>query len=116
MLIISHPKSDFFLYEVTWCGRIIGVNGVSFSPKSISGLKDSDSPRNDGENFQYVNGIIWVSTSTPLLGKHPETLRALLELPYQKTGGTLNNKSIPKIPLESFGWSIKEVKALNDLQ
>lgn len=35
--IISLPKSDFFLCDVTWCRRNIDASGVRFNRKNLSG-------------------------------------------------------------------------------
>lgn len=37
-LIVLLPKSDFFLSEVSWCGRVIHAQGVRLHPKNIAGL------------------------------------------------------------------------------
>ncbi len=35
-LIVSHPNSDFFLNEVSWCGRLIDKGGLRCNPNNIS--------------------------------------------------------------------------------
>ncbi len=56
-LIVCLPKSDFFLDEVSWCGRLIDKGGVCFNPNKISGLKDSGPPRTAAEICEYVHGL-----------------------------------------------------------
>lgn len=115
-LIVSLPKSDFYLSEVIWCGRIVDAKGVRFHPKNIAGLIDSDPPRTAGELCEYVHGVNWISLSIPRFAERVAPLRDLLETAYAKAGGSRKKKSIAKIPLADLGWEEAHVKAFKDLQ
>lgn len=39
-LVISLPKSDLFLTEVFWYGRLFNLDGMRFNPKNLPELKD----------------------------------------------------------------------------
>ena len=78
-LIISLPKSDFYLSEVTWCGRIIDSEGFRFHPKNIAGLSNGDPPRSAGKLCEYVHGINWVSSSILRFAERVSLLRQMLE-------------------------------------
>lgn len=64
-LVVSLPKSDFYLSEVVLCARIVDAEGVRLNPKNISGLMSCDPPQNAGELFEYVHGANWISSSIP---------------------------------------------------
>ncbi|MEM1369511.1 MAG: reverse transcriptase family protein, partial [Cyanobacteria bacterium P01_H01_bin.15] len=64
-LIISLPKSEFFLTKAQWCGRIIDEHGVRFNPKNISGIMNSNAPLTAGELCEYVHAVSWMSSSIP---------------------------------------------------
>ena len=115
-LIVSLLKSDFFLTEATWCGRIIDANGVRFNPSNLSGLKNCEFPRNAGELCEYVHGVSWISTSIPRFAQRAAPLRELLETAYEKAGGSRKKKSIAKFNLKDLGWSEEHENAFNDLQ
>ncbi len=55
--IVSLPKSDFFLNEVSCCGRLIDKGRVLFNPNNFSGLNDSEPPRTAAELCEYVHGV-----------------------------------------------------------
>lgn len=115
-LIVSLPKSDFYLSEVTWCGRIIDAQGVRFHPKNIDGLSGCEPPRSAGELCEYVHGVNWVSSSIPRFAERVSVLRDILEEAYAKAGGSRKKKSISKIPLADLGWNEKHLNAFKDLQ
>lgn len=48
-LVVSLPKSDFYLSEVIWCGHIIDAQVIRFHPKNIAGLSGCEPPRTAGE-------------------------------------------------------------------
>ena len=115
-LIVSLPKSDFFLTEATWCGRIIDADGVRFNPENLSGLRSCDFPRTAGELCEYVHGVNWVSTSIPRFAERVAPLRELLEAAYAKAGGRRKKKCAAKILLNDLGWDEKHEVAFKDLQ
>lgn len=115
-LVVSLPKSNFFLTEALWCGRIIDSNGVRFNPNNLSGLQKCDFPRNAAELCEYVHGISWISTSIPRFAERAAPLREILETAYTKAGGSRKKKSIAKFPLSDLGWDEKHRAAFLDLQ
>ena len=115
-LVVSLPKSKFFLREATWCGRIIDSRGVRFNPKNLSGLKDADLPRTSGELCEYVHGASWVSTSIPRFAERAAPLGELLQLAYKKAGGSRKKKAISKFTLSGLGWCHTHEAAFKDLQ
>ena len=115
-LIVSLPKSDFFLTEATWCGRIIDTDGVRFNPSNLSGLKDCDLPRTAGELCEYVHGASWISTGIPRFAERSAPLREILEVAYAKAGGSRKKKKISKFLLSDLGWDKKHEAAFNDIQ
>ncbi len=114
-LIVSLPKSDFFLNEVSWCGRLIDKQGVRFNPGNISGLKDAEPPRTAAELCEYVHGLSWISNSILRFAERVAPLRTLLETAYSKAGGSRKKKSIAKFPLSSLGWNSDHATAFADL-
>lgn len=115
-LVISLQKSDFFLVEVSWCGRLINKEGIRFNPNNLYGLKDSDPPRTASELCEYVHGVNWVSTSIPRSAERVFPLCELLETAYAKANGSRKKKSIAKFALSTLGWSQKHSVAFKDLQ
>ncbi len=78
--IVSLQKSNFFLDEVSWCGRLIDKGGVLLNPNNISGLKDSEPPRTAAELCEHVHGLSWISNSIPRFAERVAPLRALWRL------------------------------------
>ena len=115
-LIVSLPKSDFFLNEVPWCGRLIDKHGVRFNQSNISCLKDAEPPCTAAELCEYVHGLSWISNSIPRFAERVAPLRALLETAYSKAGESRKKKSIAKFPLSSLGWNSDHAAAFSDLQ
>lgn len=83
-LIVSLPKSDFFLIEAIGCGRILDEHGVRFHPKNLSGLTDSDPPRTAGKLCEYVYGVSWISNRIPRFAECAAPLLELLEVASAK--------------------------------
>lgn len=115
-LIVSLPKSDFYLKEVLWCGRLINKDGVKFNPKNLSGLQNCDNPRTASELCEFVHGVSWISSTIPRFAERASILRELLEVAYAKANGSRKKKSIAKFQLSDLGWNEKHVFAFNDLQ
>ena len=115
-LIVSLPKSDFFLNEVPWCSRLIDKHGVRFNPSNISGLKDAEPPCTAAELSEYVHGLSWISNSIPRFAERVAPLRTLPETAYSKAGGSRKKKSRAKFPLSSLGWNSDHAAAFSDLQ
>lgn len=115
-LVVSLPKSKFYLSEATWCGRIIDYDGVRFNSKNLSGLQNCEPPRTAAELCEYVHGVSWVSTSIPRFAERVAPLRALLEKAYAKAGGNRKKKSISKLSLEELGWDNTHSTAFIGLQ
>ena len=102
-LIVSLPKSDFFLNKFPWCDRLIDKHGVCFNASNISGLKDAEPPCTAAELCEYVHGLSWISNSIPRFAERVAPLRALPETAYSKEGGSRKKKSIAKFPPSSLG-------------
>ena len=115
-LIVSLPKSSFFLEEVTWCGRLIDASGVRFNPKNLSGLQHCDSPQSAAELSEYVHSVTWVSSSIPRFAERIAPLRELLERAYEKAGGSRKKRSIAKFSVAGLGWNELHEQAFKDLQ
>lgn len=115
-LVVSLPKSDFFLSEVTWCGRVIDPKGVRFLPKNIAGLTDCDPPQTAGEICEYVHGVNWISLSIPCFAERVAPLLQVLEAAYARSGGSRKKKSIAKLLLSDLGWNDTHQNAFNSLQ
>ncbi len=89
-LIVSFPKSDCFLNEVLWCGRLIDKHGVRFNLSNISALKDAEPPCSAAELCEYVHGLSWISNSISRFAERVDPLRAILETAYSMAGGSLS--------------------------
>jgi len=115
-LIVSLPKSDFYLQEVLWCGRLINKEGIKFNPKNLSGLQNCDHPRTAAELCEFVHGVSWISSTIPRFAERASILRDLLEVAYAKANGSRKKKSIAKFQLSDLGWNDTHLSAFIDLQ
>ena len=57
---LSPQKSEAFLCEVKWCGRIINKNGVNHDPERIKALQNIPYPINAAELQQFVCATNWM--------------------------------------------------------
>lgn len=115
-MVVSLPKSDFYLTETHCCGRIIDENGIRYNPKNLFCLMDSKPPNNESELCEYVHDVSWLLSSIPRFAESVAPLRQLLEKAYAKAGGNRKNRAVAKISLASLGWQNNHLNAFQDLQ
>lgn len=79
LFVVSLPKSELYLSELTWCGSIVDAQGFCFHLKNIDRLMNCDYPVTTGELCEYVRGLNWSYLSIRRFDEHIAPLRQLLE-------------------------------------
>ena len=100
-LKVSVKKTECFLKEANFCGRIVSENGIKFDPKSRGQLLDMKLPTTGGDLLQFVHATSWMRLSIPEYAEKlsPLTLalRKLSSAVGSNTRRALKNKSLSKV-------------------
>ena len=76
---LNPRKSDVFSRSITWCGRRIDKNEISYEEDFIGGLLDLLTPSNEAELQKLFGAVNWMRTLTPELAKETFLLKEWLK-------------------------------------
>ncbi|GMF28513.1 unnamed protein product [Phytophthora fragariaefolia] len=108
---LNPAKCQFFVKEVTWCGKVISADGVTHSPERVQGLVDLASPTTAADLQQFVCAINWMRASIPEFACVTAPLYDILEKAMQVSGARTKRK-LGKVSLASVGWGEQEEECL----
>ena len=77
-IYLSPGKSQLCSDSLTWCGRIISKEEISFDDTYIQRLVDISSPRTAQELQQFCCGVNWLRLSLPDIAEHMDPLQECL--------------------------------------
>ena len=112
---LNAKKCTLFTREVTWCGRKISAEGVTYDPRRLEGLKIMHSPTNGAELQQFITSINWMRQSIPNYNVLTAPFYNVLEEVYASSGRR-TRKAAEKIKLSSTGWNEKHVECFQNVQ
>jgi hypothetical protein len=75
---LNPKKTDVCLREITWCGRRISEQGVTFDPAMIDGLTNLEEPTNAGQLQKFLCGANWIIPCLPHYAREVSLLHELL--------------------------------------
>jgi hypothetical protein len=101
-LKLSALKTDAYLKEAHFCGRLISEDGVRFDPRRFDALKKMNTPTMAGELCQFLFAANWVRTSVPEYARIVAPLNALKESIYA-TAGKRTKRRVEKYPSPASG-------------
>ncbi|KAH9180909.1 hypothetical protein AeNC1_017115, partial [Aphanomyces euteiches] len=111
-----HPdKCEFFLPEVTWCGRVISSAGISHDPQRIQGLLDLPPPTTAGDLQQFLGAVGWMRGNIPRFAELTEPLRSLLEEACT-LAGSRKKRQLQAVSLSVAGWGAMHAAAYEDVK
>jgi transposase InsO family protein len=110
---LSARKCDLYLKKVTWCGRTISSEGISFDPEYIQGIQDLNLPQTVGDLQQYVCSLNWIRSCIPHYNQEIEPLAECLREIIVKVG-TNKKKVLVNRKLSHFQeWNEDMVNCFN---
>jgi hypothetical protein len=102
-IYLSPEKSQLCSESVTWWGRIISKEGISFDDTYIQGLVDMAIPRTAQELQQFCCGLNRLRLSLPDIAEHMDPLQE-----YLNTFGSSKSRFLRNVKL---GWNENLEKA-----
>ena len=102
-LLLSPQKSDLFLKEVRYCGRIISSTGVRMDPRNHEALQRMAEPTNGGQLQQFVCALNWMRGAIPNFAEIVAPLNVSLEQAYDIAGGR-TKKKVSSVLLRRVDW------------
>ena len=102
-LKIGAEKTNMFLHEAKFCGRIISGEGIRFDPRNLETLKSMQQPSFADELSQFVHAVNWMRMSIPKFAEVVAPLRDVLRTSAQKAGKS-TKKALAKVALEPL-WT-----------
>jgi Reverse transcriptase (RNA-dependent DNA polymerase) len=78
-LKLSPKKSEVFLTQVKWCGRIIDADGIRHDPERIEALCNIPEPATAAELQQFICASNWMRESLPDYARLVDPLQQLLD-------------------------------------
>jgi RNase H-like domain found in reverse transcriptase/Reverse transcriptase (RNA-dependent DNA polymerase)/Integrase zinc binding domain/Integrase core domain/Aspartyl protease len=103
-LKISPLKTECFLREATFCGRLISADGVKYDPKGLQTLKDMQTPETGADLYQFISAMNWMRTSIPNFALLMAPLARLMESVHHSAGNKRTKASVKKTSLTSM-WT-----------
>jgi Reverse transcriptase (RNA-dependent DNA polymerase) len=85
-LKISPLKTDCFLREANFCGRLISADGIRFDPKGLQTLKEMHTPETVADLYQFVCAMNWMRVSIPDYAQLMAPLTFLMEAVHKLAG------------------------------
>ena len=113
-LKIGAKKTNLFLKEARFCGRIISGDGIRFDPRNLETLQSMQQPSSADELSQFVHAVNWMRTSIPNFAEVVAPLRDVLRTSAQKAGKS-TKKALAKVALEPL-WTPSCTTAFKTIQ
>jgi hypothetical protein len=85
-------KTNVFMKEATFCGRIFNENGMRFLPSRFDSLTTMQRPDKDCDLLQFTSALNCMRTSIPNYAETVSPLHNLLESCYKRAGGRTKSK------------------------
>jgi hypothetical protein len=109
-IYLSAEKSHLCSDSVTWCGKIISKEEISFDDTYIRGLVDMASPRTAQELQQFCCGVNWLCLSLPDIAEHMDPLQEYLNTFGSSKSCVLRNVKLDcNEDLEKVFINVKEI-------
>jgi RNase H-like domain found in reverse transcriptase len=103
-LKISPLKTQCFLREATFCGRLISEAGVQYDPKGLQTLKEMQTPETGTDLYQFLSAMNWMRTSIPDYALLMAPLVRLMEVVHRSAGNKRTKASVKKTRLTGL-WA-----------
>lgn len=100
-LKIHAEKTELFLREARFCGRVLSRDGLKFDPRHFESLLQMQSPKMGGDLQQLLCATNWMRTSIPTYAETIAPLHNLMEKVYQNVGSR-TKRAVSKISLTSL--------------
>ena len=97
-------KTELFLFEVTFCGKIVDGDGIRFHPSNFDTLQNMPMPRTAQELAQFYHAANWIRSAIPDFATVAQPLLTVLNEIYKKKGNR-TKYGMQRYPLIKFGWS-----------
>ncbi|SPQ99624.1 unnamed protein product (mitochondrion) [Plasmodiophora brassicae] len=79
VVMLNPNRCHLWLRKVTWCGRVISAEGISFDESMINALKTMATPNmNAADLQQFLCALTWMRTSVPRFSERVHPLQQLL--------------------------------------
>lgn len=104
-------KTEIFLKEARFCGRIITETGVRHDPRNMDNLLNMETPSNGAELQQILCATYWMRRSIPSYANLLAPLHNLLEKAYTAVG-KWTKRAVKKFNVPS-AWGAEHEKALD---
>jgi hypothetical protein len=112
-VFLNPDKSELCMESVTWCGRNIDKDGVTFDDTMVSGLMGIRRPENVQELQKFICACNWMRSSIPDFTKLIHPLQDLL-LNYTKKANSCKGNVLKKITI--VDWNQTHEKCFNDVK
>lgn len=89
-ILVSAKKAQLFAREVSWCGRRITKEGVTYESRNFQALQDMPMPTNAAELQQLLCAVNWMRLAIPA---YEELVRPLHELLLRKSRKAASSKA-----------------------
>ena len=97
-LKLHAKKTQLFLREVKWCGKVYNGDGVAHDPERRAGVTSLRPPSNVGELQQFICAVNWMRESLP---DYARVVAPLQECLQRNLAGTRRTKRVAnRISLE----------------
>ena len=97
---VHAKKSQLFLREAQFCGRLISATGVRFEPRHLEALENMRTPQPGSDLQQLLCATNWMRNFIQSYAELVAPLHALMEYVYAQTGG-LTKRRVAKVPIAS---------------
>jgi hypothetical protein len=77
-VFLNPNKTQLCTQKVTWCGRVIDKEGVTYDEEMVTGLLELRAPGNGQELQQFICACNWMRSSMPEFAKIVGPLQSLL--------------------------------------
>jgi hypothetical protein len=86
-------KTNVFMKEATFCGRIFNENVMRFHPSRFETLATMQRPAKACDLLQFTSALNWKRTNIPNYAEIVSPLHNLLESCYTRAGGRTKSKT-----------------------
>ncbi|XXQ35702.1 Reverse transcriptase domain-containing protein [Plasmodiophora brassicae] len=112
---LNPDRCQLYLTSVTWCGRVISADGVSFDRSYLNALHDLSTPITAADLQQFLSGLNWVRSVIPQFAAHVHPLQDLL-LSASRSVSSLKKSHLRRVRLADIGWTTDHLTSFNSLK